>query len=352
MPQYDIEIRNTNVASDLSDCVIVLDFAKASADCQAWLYANAKSDGTDIRVYLSDGVTQLNHDLISFSKPGTDQAAGRMRILIPNVDSSANTPLRLDCDGSRSDGSTTATYPSSWKYYSPFDGNANDRTSNANNGTVNGASSASGQVGNSLLFNASESDYVQIGNGAISPGTGVWTLELWMKTTMSGVQGELFREYGAIANNTISLHQKPDNKLYFVIRDGAGSLMQVASSSATTHRDGNWHLISAVRTSQTSIALYVDGAQVASTSGTLNDVDVSDGRGPEFGRFSDQTAASDQFYFTGSIDEPVIALASFSAARSRFRYHNESSSDNEIDYIGEVVVASSRLLIRRRRMSA
>lgn len=352
MPQYDIEIRNTNVASDLSDCVIVLDFAKASADCQAWLYANAKSDGTDIRVYLDDGVTQLNHDLISFGKPGTDQVAGYMRILVPNVDSSANTPLRLDCDGARSDGSTTATYPSSWKYYSTFAGNANDRTSNANNGTVYGASAATGVVGNALSFVAAESDYVAIGNGATSPGLGPWTLEFWIKTTQSG-RAEIFREYGTDPLDTIFVYQDTDNRLYAGIRDGASNLLIVNLPSATAHRDGNWHLLCVSRTSQTSVSCYLDGVEVASgTNASLGNIDTSGARGPEFARFSYNNSTYGTFYWSGLMDEPVIALEAVTAARSAFRFYNESSSDNEIDYIGEVVVASSRLLIRRRRMSA
>lgn len=342
MPQYDIEIRNTNVASDLPDCVIVLDFAKASADCQAWLYANAKSDGTDMRVYLSDGVTQLNHDLISFNKPGTDQVAGYMKILIPNVDSSSNTPLRLDCDGARSDGSTTATYPSSWKYYSPFNGNANDRTSNANNGTVFGASSATGQVADGLSFVAADQDYVVTGNGAISPGTGAWTLEMWIKTTSSGYY-EIFRDYGLSGTSTINLYQWTDNKLYFGVRDQASVLLEIGTTSTTAHRDGNWHLICVSRTSQTTLAMCIDGVQVASGSnGSLSYVDISGARGPEFGRFSNASSASAAGYFTGLMDEPVISLATYTAGRSLFRYHNESSSDNEIDYIGAVVVATAK----------
>lgn len=339
MPQYDITIRNTNVASDLPDCVIVLEFAKASADCQAWLYANAKSDGTDIRVYLSDGVTQLNHDLISFSKPGTDQVAGYMRIRIPNVDSSANTPLRLDCDGARSDGSTTATYPANYRCYLTLDEDAGgsapqfiDRTSYGNNATaISMSGNVSGQIGNGVATFGSP-DYVDAGFCGMT-NTDAFVVSFWTNASQYGGVG---RGLDHVWN--VGCFALPTGYYFYGVASNmvAWELIASVSLSGWVKFTGSWN---------PSVAAQMFG------DGVLLATDNSPGsvlRSSLFGWILGRTA---DHYYTAEFDDFLLRSGTTSEALEAFLFANESSADNEIDYIGEVIVAS-RLLARRRRMSA
>ena len=336
MPQYDIEIRNTNVASDLSDCVIVLDFAKASADCQAWLYANAKSDGTDIRVYLSDGVTQLNHDLISFSKPGTDQVAGYMRILVPNVDSSANTPLRLDCDGARSDGSTTATYPANYRCYLTLDEDAGgsapqfiDRTAYGNNATANSMSgNISGKIGNGVATFGSP-DYVNAGFCGMT-NSDAFVVSFWTNASQFGGVGR-----GLYNVWNVACFALPTGYYFYVVTGSASecNLVVAESLSGWVKFTGSWNPSVAAQ-------MFGNGVLLA-TSNSPGSVLRSSPFGWILGRTADH-------YYIAEFDDFLLRSGTTSQALEAFLFANESSSDNEIDYIGEVSVATAKPWLYRR----
>ena len=74
--------------------------------------------------------------------------------------------------------------------YWPFSGNANDASSNGNNGTVNGASLTTDRNGNanSAYSYDGVNDYIQVPHSSSISITGDITMSAWVKTNGSNGQ--------------------------------------------------------------------------------------------------------------------------------------------------------------------
>jgi hypothetical protein len=81
--------------------------------------------------------------------------------------------------------------------YYPFNGNANDASGNANNGTVYGAAyetNSNGQI--ALNFNGTASDYVFVPKSTSLEPTNAITISLWCKGLPGQVDGTILRKAG------------------------------------------------------------------------------------------------------------------------------------------------------------
>ena len=172
----------------------------------------------------------------------------------------------------------------------PGDGNAND-IKDGNNGTLqNGATFASGMVGQAFGFDGVD-DYVQISDDAsLNPGTSDFSVDFWMNTDTSGVDVAVLNKREACGPVSFwSINMAQDGRLGVEVRQ-TGETNNNTFSSDISVNDGTWHHVALVRQTTTA-TLYIDGAVhgsgstqgitiVANTAPVLfaNDVCVGFGR--------------------------------------------------------------------------
>ena len=126
-----------------------------------------------------------------------------------------------------------------------FNGNANDNTSNANNGTVSGAILTKGKdnVSNTAYKFDGVDDYIELPTGLLS-GSGDFSISLWINTTASS-QSRILQQRDANGyNGEYMLDLKSDGKLIFkTYRNG----YKWSGTSSSVVNDANWHQISIVQ---------------------------------------------------------------------------------------------------------
>ena len=137
--------------------------------------------------------------------------------------------------------------------------------------TVNVTWRTQDQNENVLSFTGGNYDFVQLPNGLISSTT-VLTLELWFKTTGSGVLfGYQDAAYSSYPGNSVpALYVGTDGLLRGEIYNG--SIDPITTTTAVN--DGQWHYVALVANS-VSQSLYLDGALVGTLAGTINQLDMT-----------------------------------------------------------------------------
>lgn len=112
-------------------------------------YAQVQSAGQDLR-FTNDAGTLLSYEIEKWDAAGTS-------VVWVKVPTLATYPTKSSIwmyygNGAASDAQSSAAWDANHRGVWHLSGNGNDATSNANNGTVTGAVSATSQVGNGLSF--------------------------------------------------------------------------------------------------------------------------------------------------------------------------------------------------------
>lgn len=184
-----------------------------------------------------------------------------------------------------------------WKLDENTGTTAADASGSGNTGTLlNGPTWASGKVSNSLNFDGVD-DYISVGTPSALSLSTTGTLSAWIKTNTSTF-------YPVIVGNADFVN---DSRGYLLALDSSGhARIELCSASAfknvdssATYLDGNWHHITGTWDG-TTIRLYVDGSEVASSS---QDVTPVSGVYPvTMGKDPNQSTS----YFVGLIDDVRI----------------------------------------------
>ena len=146
----------------------------------------------------------------------------------------------------------------------PFSGNANDESSYANNGTVNGATLTADRFGNpneAYSFDG-VNDYIALNNSSIIFGTNPqeWSINLWFNfNTFNGVSHTILSDYNGPSSadeqfSTLIEVQQSDSYVYTATRFSAGQQTNLVDS--IPQPTGNWEMLTAVY-SKTSDSLYL-----------------------------------------------------------------------------------------------
>ena len=162
------------------------------------------------------------------------------------------------------DAGTTDSYPGSGTTWF-------DLSRSGNNGTLtNGPTFSEGGIS----FDGSN-DFCAISNITLGNGNVAWTISSWVKTT-TAVNS---LGYGSVISNASGgpvysmLGVNAGKIVYWTYQGGWSQKLGVG----TTVNDGNWHMLTWVNNSNSTMAMYVDGAldsNVAnSSSGNNNPVD-------------------------------------------------------------------------------
>src|SRR3989344_8949848 len=176
-----ITIDNANVDSDLTDFPLLV---KITADAD--IGDGAQADGDDIRFTDSGGTTLLPYEEESWTGGGGDDATAIFWVKVSTVATAADSTIYAYYGKSEATDGQSAT--SVW--YSNFKGVWHlketgtvttwaDSTSNANNGTNNGATATTGKVDGAGSFDGTD-DYVSVPH-ASSLVPSVVTLGAWFQ---------------------------------------------------------------------------------------------------------------------------------------------------------------------------
>ena len=200
---------------------------------------------------------------------------------------------------------TTGMDPSLEAYY-PFNGNADDLTSNGRNFTVYGNTSlTSGRdnSSNSAYYFDGNGDYLEYNSSIQSYSS--YTITLWAKPDSSGTYEAMFASYN---NSSFGFQIDLDSSNNFHIRKGSSSGGNIILSSATL---GAW----------TFIAFTYDGTN--SKCYINSESPVSDPGGTtEFNLFRMGKNRNGNIYFKGVIDELRIYNRALSASEIQAIYSN------------------------------
>lgn len=206
-----------------------------------------------------------------------------------------------------------------------------DATSNANAGTITGATATTGKIDGGAAF-AGGTDVVTQASLPIS-GTGNWTLSCWAKFTNFTTQRSLI-----VGGNTTS------NKGYFLRADASAHVSFSLSGSggpvgSATLSTGTWYHITTTNSSGT-VQNYLNG--VADGSSASKSPNIATGTVPP-------TFGNDPFSLPmiGSMDEVRISNSARSSGWIKTEYDNQS--DTSWVQSGATVTVSATVR-RARRM--
>ncbi len=337
---YDtITIDHTKIGSGgLSNFDIWLPFSLLSSTAQSTL----RNDGGDARFTLNDGTTRIAHDVLI-------NASGNLagfRINVPFLSDTDDTLIRCWYNGTdmlETAGSAYgqyATYPSVLGYW-PLSNNPagsapqmQDRTANANHGTVSGGvTNTTGPLGDSVLLNGVNGKIDCGTDASLNPGTASFSLECWFNTT--GTTGSL--------NYDMLMYKIKDSSPYtnfgvYIYGNAAkanatevdGDVPDLAGAAAVN--DGNWHHVAFVRDGA-NCYLYKDASLIASR--------LSDGGPYDLTNANKAFTIGDDSY-NGGLFSGKICHVKFGPARSaaywQTRFNNES---NAASFFSDVTAFSS-----------
>ncbi len=281
-----------------------------------------RADGGDIAFTLSDGFTQLNHEIESYN-PSTGQIIAWVQV--PNVSSAADTILYMyygnagAADQWETDGSTWDSNFIMVQHLHETAGTHFDSTSNANDGSpMNGVTqNTTGQINGADDFDGSN-DYVDVGTGAGITGDQV-TIEAWIN---HGGGGSTY--------NNITVKGSGGLVPYGIALDfDKKAFMETATTPPPSGKwgpfgpalsQGTWYYIVGIYNGA-NMNMYVDGVLQASTinqSGNFPGavLPLAIGRGPIGGGTQ---------YFDGIIDEVRISDVVRSAEWIQTSFNNQDS---------------------------
>ncbi len=198
-------------------------------------------------------------------------------------------------------GVALAERPTDMLSWWPGEGSAED-VKGTNDGTLqNGTTFAAGKVGQAFSFDGVD-DYVSFGSSAGNFGTGDFTVDFWIKTNATRIEGVMGKRPvcthdnfwdSRIGGGYINIELDQDNA-------GTGHMSVVATQPVN---DGNFHHVAFVRQGQ-AVSIYIDGVLDVSEEASI-DHNLSNFADLNVGK-SSCTGFDGTNFFSGQLDE--IAL--------------------------------------------
>jgi len=297
------------------------------------LFDRAQSSGNDILFTDATETTKLSHEIETFSTSSHELWAW---VKIPTLSYTTDTVIYLYYGNPSCSSQQTATdvwsngYAGVW-HMNNASSPALDSTSNANNGTQSGGVTfgVTSKVDGGTSYNGS--NYLDLANAdTLSPGTGVFTLQAWVKTSASG-NALVYSDYGIGSVKFLAI-QMVSNKAWGGCRDGSGNNLFIANQGSNIN-DGAWHKVAYVRDAQTTAKLYLDGSQIGSASnGSIGSVAIADGDTPRVSAL----AGTPSDYLNGSVDDLAYASTARSADWIATEYANQNSPETFYNISAEV----------------
>ena len=150
---------------------------------------------------------------------------------------------------------------------------AADSSDNGNDGTIHGATWATGKVGGALSFGGSDADYVEIPNESDYDLAGAVSYAVWIKMDPASQTWA-----GVVTKGDHMNLQRSDGTSHLVwqTKDYPGTISQYQLDETDNVVDNQWHHV-AVTFDGSQKCIYVDGAlsNSAAATGTINTTDYA-----------------------------------------------------------------------------
>lgn len=339
---YDSVSGASAPSASLTDFTLYVAFTPSASWWSAYVAAG-ETPGR-IRVTNSDGTVEYARDVLV--APTSSLVV--LRVLWPGAQS--GTPsLRVYPDATGSYGASDtygqyAAYDSGVARYFPANessGNLTDRKASAS-ATVNGSMTlgSSGKLGSAIAPDGSDDD-ADPGDLSIAESK-VFTYRCWMRSTQTGADRWMIAEGSTSSNTPAAGLILNSGYLRGFLRNDANSARNVVGSS-TQINDDAWHHVAMTYDGSNGMILYVDGTQEASGSTVSGDVTLNASAIAALRR------ASVSLRYAGLLDDIWIESAARSAAWLGYEYTITNAPASFWSASGWTALATSRLLLLRRR---
>lgn len=313
-----LTVDNTKVPNtDQTDFPIYIDLS----DLPSSFFSSVKSDGSDIVVTSSDGLTKLSRELVDID---TGASTGELWFKAPILSASSDTDFYIYYGNSGAgEINDTSVWSNGYKMVQHMSEDPSgtapqliDSTVNNKNGTTSGSMLSGdlvgGQVGNALNFDGVD-NLISLGNNAFGNIGDQVTISVWIKTSSDGI---ILSEYeSTVCGDVYFSVGKVGNPSIIDFHDGASQRI----ITTETVVDNNWHYITAI-SDVTASRIYIDGVLKASST----DVDwrnTCSSQDVRIGARDNSTVNT----FDGLIDEFKITNTSKSSDWIATEYNNQSS---------------------------
>jgi hypothetical protein len=162
-----------------------------------------------------------------------------------------------------------------WKLNDATGTIAHDSSGDGYNGTLtNGPTWTTGKLGGALSFNASNFNYITLGNIASFGGMSAMTISGWVKSTSTDEEHIIDKSLCEAAPNTGSWELLFGSDVHgpgipeFVLYPPSTFATTIENDSGPVVNDGQWHLVTGTANG-TDMDLYVDGVLVATQEWSL-----------------------------------------------------------------------------------
>ena len=281
------------------------------------LQARAQADGDDILFTSSDGVTKLDHDLESYTSVSGNIVTW---IEIPNLSSVANTVIYMYYGNSAASsqqnisGSWDANYKGVWHLNSTF----SDATTNANNGTNTGTTTANGKISGARGFVRNNgADFITVSGLLGSPTS--FTTSAWANLSSADNAGAEILSIGDYV--ILRADESGSNRTSGIYSTSPATWTTTASG--TNYAGNGWHYFVYTCDDVTnSQKLFVNGMQVAITSFAASPIFTGAGTNTFIGKHGNGSTLYD---FDGSIDEVRVSNISRSPGWVLTEFNNQNS---------------------------
>jgi hypothetical protein len=266
MHTCNVVIDHTKVSADLTDYVVYVNLAHLPSS----FWGTVANGGGDIRVFKSDGTTELAREVVSCDT-GTD--TGELHIKFSGtLSSSSDTTIQIHADGTSSEPAVTATYGRNavWSDYARVyhlqetSGAVIDSTGNddgANNGATTGVV---GQMGNAYDFDGASNDFIDGIASVGSVGSNV-SFSVWYKADSfnsgTGLRNQIMVNYGGSSDRIILTRSHNSGRMQIDTFDGTARSHGVTTSDTTNRH----HFVATTNTSK-ALTSYLDGTAGASST--------------------------------------------------------------------------------------
>lgn len=282
------------------------------------------ANGYDIAFTLSDGVTQLDHEIEKYVA-ATGEFIAWVRITVLDFDDDTDIFIYYGNTSIATDPSTNqvwnSNYQGVWHLEESGDGSADeykDASDNANDGQGGSGNTnkipmqtTNGMFGNAQDFDG-QNDYIDI--GAINPS--VVTVSAWAKSEGSGDnqkwQDIVGNQHWNKGGYLLFLDEETSGARFRTLYNGGNKATEIFSTVSTS----DWHLYTGTFDGDTA-RIYVDGVEERVIASSM----ATSGRNVSIG---DDAAKSNQGFFDGLIDEVRISSIAHSAGWIATEFNNQS----------------------------
>jgi Concanavalin A-like lectin/glucanases superfamily/Secretion system C-terminal sorting domain len=211
---------------------------------------------------------------------------------------------------------------------------ATDVSGNGYNGTLTATSATANRFGssNSAIAFVAGTSTGSLPSGLVTALANDFSIGFWFKTTMNAPSSSQWYGGAALVDAEVC---GGTSDFGTALINGGSVAMGIGNpditiiSPGTTYNDGAWHFVTAVRSEAAGvITLYIDGSQVATTSGTSTAARTAP---PAIGLADNNCVATG--VYTGSLDDIIAYGSALTSAQVTQLYNYSNTTSLPLDWL-------------------